>query len=232
MHNNFVVADVGEQDAVVISTSANFTPTGLRQNLEHLVVLRERSVINAFHDKFEEFWANRPDPPHPKSPSRFTNGVKVVFEPEDDIEGELVKEVKKAARSVTFSVGSFSTGSKIEDALVRAVRDRVRVFGVLDGQEGNQRWTAADTLGQSGAMVFLTEQMFPSKLHHKLAIIDDETICLGTFNFSESAAHQNAEAMVILHFGKQGGKLVQYAQREIARVVEEFSVSSMRLLGG
>jgi phosphatidylserine/phosphatidylglycerophosphate/cardiolipin synthase-like enzyme len=232
MHNNFVVADAGEEDAVVITTSANFTPTGLHRNLEHLLVLRERSVVKAFLDKFVEFWSDSPTQPHPKSPSSLPKGMKVLFEPENDIEGELVKEVKQAARSVTFSVGSFSTGSKVEDALIWAHRQGIRVFGVLDGQEGRHAWSAADTLGQSGVNVFLTEELFLNKLHHKLAIIDDKTVCLGTFNFSVSAAHQNAEVMMILDLGTQGTELVQYAQKEVVRIVEKFSVSSVRLLGG
>jgi phosphatidylserine/phosphatidylglycerophosphate/cardiolipin synthase-like enzyme len=50
MHNNFVVVDSDAQDAAVITTSANFTPTGLHHNLEHLLVFRERHVIEAFQD--------------------------------------------------------------------------------------------------------------------------------------------------------------------------------------
>lgn len=232
MHNNFIIVDAGEQDAVVISTSANLTPTGLQWNFEHLVILRESSVIKAFQNKFEALWSDQLGPADRKPPPSFRKGVKILFEPEHDIEGQLVEEVTKATRSVTFSVGSLSKGSKIDDALIGASREGIRVFGVLDGQQAQHRWTAADTLGRSGAMVWLTEEMFPAKLHHKLALIDDKTMCVGTFNFSVSAASRNEEVMIILNLGNEAARFLQYARHEIDRIAKAFSVSSMRLLGG
>jgi len=52
------------------------------------------------------------------------------------------------------------------------------------------------------------------KLHHKLAVIDNETVVSGSFNWSPSAAHKNDETMLIIH----SPTLAAHFSREMKRL--------------
>jgi phosphatidylserine/phosphatidylglycerophosphate/cardiolipin synthase-like enzyme len=52
------------------------------------------------------------------------------------------------------------------------------------------------------------------KLHHKLAVIDGNTVITGSFNWSPSAAHQNDEVLMVIH----SPLLAAHFTREIDRL--------------
>ncbi len=52
------------------------------------------------------------------------------------------------------------------------------------------------------------------KLHHKLAVIDGNTVITGSFNWSPSAAHQNDEVLLVIH----SPLLAAHFTREIDRL--------------
>nr|WP_296365235.1 phospholipase D-like domain-containing protein [Vulcanococcus sp. Clear-D1] len=51
-------------------------------------------------------------------------------------------------------------------------------------------------------------------LHHKLAVIDGNTVITGSFNWSPSAAHQNDEVLMVIH----SPLLAAHFTREIDRL--------------
>ena len=51
-------------------------------------------------------------------------------------------------------------------------------------------------------------------LHHKLAVIDGNTVITGSFNWSPSAAHQNDEVLLVIH----SPLLAAHFTREIDRL--------------
>ena len=58
-----------------------------------------------------------------------------------------------------------------------------------------------------------------SKLHHKLAVIDNRTVITGSFNWSPSAAHQNDETLLVIdspllaaHFSHEMDRLWREAE--------------------
>jgi phosphatidylserine/phosphatidylglycerophosphate/cardiolipin synthase-like enzyme len=52
------------------------------------------------------------------------------------------------------------------------------------------------------------------KLHHKLAVVDGQTVITGSFNWSPSAAHQNDEVLLVIH----SRLLAAHFTREIDRL--------------
>lgn len=237
MHHNFIVADSATDTAVTVSTSANLTLRGLHRNLNHLLVVHDRKVASAFANEFQGLWNEQLDSPHPARAPRSvgdTMTVMTVFGPEHDPEKELTNRIKRAKRTIHFSVSSFSEGSKIDDALIQSRRAGVQVYGLLDGMQAGQRWAATDALERAGLLVYVTEDLFPPQLHHKLMVLDDATMCIGTFNYSVAGARKNEEAVIVLTPRSSGASedLAKYAKREILRIQQKFSVSASRLLGG
>jgi phosphatidylserine/phosphatidylglycerophosphate/cardiolipin synthase-like enzyme len=54
-------------------------------------------------------------------------------------------------------------------------------------------------------------------MHHKVIIIDDETVVLGSYNFTSSAEAYNDENVLIIHDTEVAGLFVE----EFARVYQE-----------
>jgi phosphatidylserine/phosphatidylglycerophosphate/cardiolipin synthase-like enzyme len=57
----------------------------------------------------------------------------------------------------------------------------------------------------------------PYTMHHKVIIIDDETVITGSYNFTHSAERTNDENVLIIHDPEVAGLFVE----EFGRVYEE-----------
>jgi phosphatidylserine/phosphatidylglycerophosphate/cardiolipin synthase-like enzyme len=236
MHENFIVADAETASPTMVCSSANFTFQGLHRHFNHLLVIRAKLVAAAFMREFEALWDDRAESPHPAQPARVDSDdwtTTIVFGPEQNPEGELTSRIQEAKRSVLFSMSAFSTGSTLDDALIGSYRRGVEVFGLLDGIQAGQRWAATDALERAGTHLHVTENLFPAKLHHKLVVLDDATVCIGTFNYSASARN-NEEVVIALtpRLPNASSTLAAYAKREVLRIQRQCSVSASRLLGG
>ena len=53
-------------------------------------------------------------------------------------------------------------------------------------------------------------------LHHKVIILDDSTVILGSFNFSSNATDSNDENLVIIHDAGIAGQYVTEYNRRMA----------------
>lgn len=237
MHQNFIVVDSKEDSAIVICTSANFTPQGMHRHLNHLLAIRDKRLSTHFSKEFESLWNDLLDSPHGPTPKRLNTDemtIKAIFGPEQNPEQELTTQIGRAERSILFSISSFSTGSAIDDALISSSNNGIQVTGVMDGGQAYHNWSATDVLENAGISVYVTEEFLPTKLHHKLIVLDDSTLCLGTFNYSLSAARANEEVIITLEPKKSGSRtdLPLYAKHEVLRIQREFSFSASRLLGG
>ena len=68
--------------------------------------------------------------------------------------------------------------------------------GVFEDRNSSASWSQLPTLHCAGAQVRQDGNRYI--LHHKVIIIDDDTVITGSFNFSNSAAKDNDENIVII----------------------------------
>ncbi len=233
-HQKFIVRDVESNRAAVLTGSTNFTPTGLGSNLNHVTIIRGRRVARLFAEEFEEIWTGtfgtkrerHEGPPREYSVSGVR--VKTLFAPDHAPEMELMKQMLKARRRIDFAMFTFARSSGIDDTLVALSQAGIRVRGVLDGLQGNQRWAATRHLAENGVEVFLARHDAGlNKLHHKLAVIDDEVVISGSFNYTAPATALNDENVVVIgDVDEQPGagqdrqrQLGRYARLEIDRII-------------
>ena len=123
---------------------------------------------------------------------------------------------------------NIQTSSGIDDTLITLARSGIKVRGILDGSQGNQRWAPTKDIKEAGAKMYL----FPhkaglNKLHHKLVVIDSEVLVVGSFNFTRQANRLNDENILIigdLDDDKARSKQMQlgsYTLDEINRMIKE-----------
>jgi phosphatidylserine/phosphatidylglycerophosphate/cardiolipin synthase-like enzyme len=86
----------------------------------------------------------------------------------------------------------------LSEALIERAKSGVTVTGVFDkDQYHSNSGTEFDTLRQAGIDVRLDGN--PRLMHHKVLIIDQQTVITGSYNFSNNAEQKNDENTLIIH---------------------------------
>ena len=141
-HQKFIVRD----GTAVLTGSTNFTPTGVTTNLNHVLIIENDVVARLFRAEFHEMRKGRfgrySRAHTPAPPLVDVDGIPVgvAFGPTHSPEMEIVKQMLKAKSRVDFAVFTFAQSSAIDDAMIALGNLGLRVRGVLDRQQANQKW--------------------------------------------------------------------------------------------
>ncbi|MDA5094035.1 phospholipase D-like domain-containing protein [Aliiroseovarius sp. KMU-50] len=221
----------------VLTGSTNFTETGVTRNLNHLVVVDDAEVANAFKAEFREIRvgnfgkASVAHGPAPKEARVSGMRIKPLFAPDHAPEMEIMKQILKAKSRIDFAVFTFSKSSGIDDALIAAHRSGISVNGVLDKRQANQKWAAKHTLSDAGVSLSMAQGGAGfGKLHHKLMVIDDDVTVIGSFNYTGPANKSNDENIMVIGDGDETDPAAIALQRsvnaaaraEIDRIISTF----------
>ena len=120
----------------------------------------------------------------------------LCFSPQDNCIKMLTDTIKNTHHSIYVQAYSF-TSYTIARALVHAAERGVKVAVILDksnfkpGQKSVVRYLMRHHIA-------IWEDDKPNIAHNKVMIFDDSTIETGSFNYTYSAQHFNAENMLIL----------------------------------
>ncbi|MEO1053633.1 MAG: phospholipase D-like domain-containing protein [Bacteroidota bacterium] len=240
-HQKFMVRD----SEAVLTGSTNFTDRGTAHNLNHIVVIEDKDVAKIYGREFREIMQGRfgklNEGHDPRPPEVTISGVpmKILFAPDHSPEMEIMKQMEKSRRKVDFAIFTFSKSSGIDDTIVLLEKAGIPVRGVFDGMSANQDWAATKMVAEAGAEAHVTRKGSNGfnrenklgKLHHKLMIIDDRVIVIGSFNYTGPANALNDENIMIIGDLKSTDaesianqeKIGQYALKEVDRIIEEFS---------
>ena len=199
MHNKYVVIDQLE----VWTGSMNFTLNGAYRNDNNLVHIRSSKLAENYSVEFEEmfvddmFGDNAVD--QTPNPSLTIDGVLVEtsFSPDDGTADQIIQAIQSAEQSIRFLAFSF-TSDPIAEALLARAADGVTVAGIFEqSQYITNTGTEYDNLLAAGLDVRLDGN--PNSMHHKVFVIDDQTVITGSYNFSRNAEERNDENTLIIH---------------------------------
>ena len=110
-------------------------------------------------------------------------------------ESLVVDQIDHANRTVLVQAYSF-TNNAIAAALVRANARGVAVLVIADKSQRTERSTKIAALVRAGIRVM--EDYKPAIAHNKVMIFDGSRVFTGSYNFTESAEHRNAENGILL----------------------------------
>lgn len=216
MHNKFAILDRQE----VWSGSMNFTVSGAYRSDNNLLQVQSAQLAEDYLVEFEEMFlehlfgagspANTPLPVLDVESSR----IEVYFSPDDGMLERLLELVSEAKQNVRFMAYSF-TDDDLAQALLAARERGVAVIGVLDESQAlSNTGGEFQNLREAGIDVRLDGN--PGSMHHKVFIIDGETVVTGSYNFSKSARTRNDENTLIL----QNTEIAARYLEEFERVLE------------
>jgi phosphatidylserine/phosphatidylglycerophosphate/cardiolipin synthase-like enzyme len=216
MHNKFIIID----SAVVWTGSMNLTVNGSYRNNNNFMRIRSSRMAQNYQAEFDEMFVSKEfgprSPANTPFPQLTVNDIpmEVYFSPEDGVIDEVIAEVNAAQSSIRYMAFSF-TENTLGDAVLARAAEGITVEGVIETVGSLTEWSELSKFYCAG----LDARQDGNKyiLHHKVIIIDDSTVVIGSFNFSGSATESNDENLVIIH---DAGIAAQYLTEWRARFEE------------
>ncbi|HDD72763.1 MAG TPA: hypothetical protein ENG00_01575 [Candidatus Aenigmarchaeota archaeon] len=194
MHNKFFVID----SKIVITGSTNPTYNGFYRNNNNLVIIYSDELAENYEEEFQELYSGTFGGGAPTDePEVSIDGVVVenYFCPEDSCESQVLEELSKAKHEVYFMTFTF-TSRAIAEKLAELESRGVQVYGIYEARQ-KSRYCTFDFLKQSGAEVIWDKN--PYTMHHKVFIIDNETVITGSYNPTKHANVANDENILVIH---------------------------------
>lgn len=198
MHHKFIVID----ERYVWTGSYNVTYNGAYRNKNNVLFIDSVPLASNFTQEFRELFRQmRTEKPsgasvvYPKV--EFSDGTQIFthFSPDNDIVSSLLREIGSAKKSIHFMAFSFT-----QDELGRAMRKRfesgVDVRGVFEKRQVDDRYSEYNAMKKAGLRVALDKNR--GAMHHKVIVIDEETVITGSYNFSKNAEERNSENLLII----------------------------------
>ena len=201
MHDKFFVVD----EKWVWTGSWNPTENGTYRNDNNALLIASRALAQDYTVEFEEMFEGQFGPDSPTNTPyplvRFEGldrpvQVEVYFAPEDGVADRLLQLLSSARSHVRFLAFQF-TDPRLADALVDLAGEGVTVQGVMEARAAEGPYSQYDRLREGGVEVSLDGN--PYTMHHKVLIIDDQIVVLGSYNFTTSADEENDENLLIVH---------------------------------
>ena len=207
MHNKFCVID----NRIVLTGSFNPTFNDNYRNNNNVVVIYSKTLANNYEDEFEELWNGEFGKGEAvKHPKFYVNGMEIenYFCPDDKCASHIIELIKNAKSSVYFMSYSF-TNKEIADALIE--KNGIDIKGIFDSGQSSSQYSQLKRLKDFGMDVKKDANKY--KMHHKVFIIDNETVATGSFNPTLSAEEKNDENIVIIHGKKIAGDFLKEFDR-------------------
>ena len=132
----------------------------------------------------------------PKSDKKAKITNQVLFFPKNQSLPELVKYLNSAKKSIDlclYMITCHDLGQAVLNRMESS--DNVRVRLIADHSFAHVKGSLVSELRKRGAFVRIKESDF--LMHHKFAIVDDDLLLSGSFNWTMQAASGNQENVIV-----------------------------------
>jgi phosphatidylserine/phosphatidylglycerophosphate/cardiolipin synthase-like enzyme len=196
MHDKMVIVD----SKTLFIGSWNLSYNDTYRNNNNLLKISDSRLIANYQAKFNELFVEKHFGTRARVkipyPSLVIDGIQVenYMAPEDRVMDKLIDYVRGAQKTVHYMIFTF-THSELSSAMIARAKAGVEVEGVIE-----------DRNAPMGALVDLYCAKLPVRLdgnkytmHHKVIIIDGQTVITGSFNFTRAADTENDDNLLVLH---------------------------------
>ncbi|MDB5260849.1 MAG: hypothetical protein JWQ14_130 [Adhaeribacter sp.] len=130
--------------------------------------------------------------------SFFTKSNKSInhayFSPGDTCLNAIIAAIKSARQSVHICVFTISD-DRITRTILQAHRSGIKVRVLTDNEKLYDKGSDIRELAQAGVAVRVDNTT--NHMHHKFAVVDNQTILTGSYNWTRSAALYNHENLLV-----------------------------------
>ena len=217
MHDKFVVIDNSE----VWMGSMNFTDTGAYEDNNEILRIRSVKLAEDYTREFEEMFIDDkfgpdvvPETPNPRVTIDGTP-IDVYFSPDDGVQASFLDLIDNAEESIYFMAFSF-TSDELGNAVRARAEEGVEVKGVMEDEQVNSNvGTEFDPFQQAGLAVLRDGN--EGQMHHKVMIIDESIVVVGSYNFTNSAETRNDENLLVIYNSEIAAQFLEEFQRVYAQ---------------
>jgi len=198
MHNKFWLFD----GQVVWTGSTNITINGNFKNNNNVIIVRSTKLAEIYEREFQEMWTDGEFGPRSTSTldqqSTTINGtpVQVIFAAEDEAMDVLIPMIQNTKENIRFMAFSF-THNDLGAAVLAQAEAGVDVSGIFETRGSETEYSELGHLFCAGHAV--RQDGNKRTFHHKVFVLDGETVITGSLNFSDNANDSNDENVLIVH---------------------------------
>ncbi|MDP3734572.1 MAG: phospholipase D-like domain-containing protein [Nanoarchaeota archaeon] len=193
MHNKFCVID-GKK---VSTGSMNPTDNDAHKNNNNLLLIESTVLAQNYEQEFQEMWNGTFKKGTAVAvDSFFLNNISIqnYFCPEDRCAERVKEELKKAQKSIYFMAFSF-THEGIANIILLKHLDGIAVHGVMEARQVTKDSQFARLQYQE---IDVIKDKNKQNMHHKVFVIDNETVITGSFNPTNGGDRRNDENILII----------------------------------
>jgi phosphatidylserine/phosphatidylglycerophosphate/cardiolipin synthase-like enzyme len=198
MHNKFMVVD----GKFVWTGSWNFTFNDTYHNNNNAIYIQSDKLAKNYTVEFEEMFTNKKFGPNSPGNTDFpelqigNSIVETCFAPEDHCSDHVINLIKGSQKSINFMAFSF-TDNGIGSAMAKRAKAGVKVNGVFESRNVDEKSSEYAYLKKQGLDVHLDGNRY--YMHHKIIIIDDRIVIMGSYNFTDNADTSNDENILVIY---------------------------------
>ncbi|MFC1698058.1 phospholipase D-like domain-containing protein [Nanoarchaeota archaeon] len=194
-HNKFCIID----NKKIFTGSMNPTYNGLNKNNNNLILINSKNLANNFETEFQELWNGKFGKGQTNTQTHFTiNNIlyEQYFCPEDNCANIIQKQIMSANESIHFMTFSFTHGGIATD-LAYQHQKGITIKGIYEKTQAGSQYSTFKILEYQG--LDIKKDTNPKAMHHKVFIIDNQTVITGSMNPSKSGNEKNDENILIIH---------------------------------
>ena len=198
MHHKFIVID----ERYVWTGSYNTTYNGAYKNRNNVVLIDSIPMAYNFTQEFRELFLDaevgKPSGAfvaYPKVTLNDGTQIFTYFSPKSDTISPLLKEIRSAEKSIHFMAFSF-THDTLGTAMQDSFASGIEVRGVFEERQTDTPYAEYKAMKAAGLSVVLDKSS--GTMHHKVIVVDADTVITGSYNFSKNAEKNNSENLLII----------------------------------
>lgn len=198
MHQKFAIFD----QYTLWTGSWNFTENCTYRNNNNAISIRSSELAHYYEEEFNEMYIQNFFGTHSPKNNEKTQVyvadtlIEICFAPEDNCSQQVIELLKTAKSSIRFMAFSF-TQQEIAAIIIQQAISGIDIQGVIESQMSVTSYSVYDELLEANINVIKDKN--PDAMHHKIIIIDDEIVLLGSYNFTRNGDLMNDENLLIIH---------------------------------
>jgi phosphatidylserine/phosphatidylglycerophosphate/cardiolipin synthase-like enzyme len=165
--------------------------------------IRSTKIVENYLTEFEEMFNDDMFGPdivaQTPNPTLTMDGTRIdmFFSPDDGVLASLVPVLESAQESIYFLAYSF-TSNQLGEIVRQKAEAGITIAGVMDDEQvRSNQGTEYDPFRQADLDVRIDG--IDGLMHHKVFIVDEKIVVLGSYNFSQNAEERNDENLMIIY---------------------------------
>lgn len=201
MHNKIVVID----GRILWMGSTNLTSNDIYCYNNNLARFDSPELVANYLTEVAEMYDDREfgprSPENTPDPDLTLNGIRIenYFAPETEVAPIIAAAIEQAQSEILFMAFSF-TNESIGEAMIAKAEAGLTVQGVFETTGSDTDFSYFPPMREVELGNLQVRQDGNNRfMHHKVIIIDRQTVIFGSFNFTDSANDSNDENILIVH---------------------------------